>query len=75
MEEVSGRALIACKRLSRAARTCGVTASADTGMRTGSGCGARDSAGFNAGLLWKRERHRDAQREGLGAAGELLAKR
>jgi hypothetical protein len=51
---------------SSAARTCGVTASAGTGMRSGGR--AKGSAGCRAGLLWKIERHREAQREGPGLA-------
>jgi hypothetical protein len=37
-------------------------------MREGSDFRARGSAGCRAGLPWKRERHRAAQREGPGSA-------
>jgi hypothetical protein len=43
-----------------AAQTCRVTVSADTGMREGSGGGARGSAGFRAGWLRERALHTDA---------------
>jgi hypothetical protein len=41
------------------------------GRREGSGDGA-SSAGCMAGLLWSSERHRGAQKEGLGAVWELV---
>jgi hypothetical protein len=68
-EEFCSRALSQCLHKGRTrARACRVTVSAGTGMSERSGGRARGSAGCRAGLLWTRERHREAQREGLGSA-------
>jgi hypothetical protein len=68
VKEVCGRVLIECVRKGGCeTRICMVTVSS-TGMSEGAGGRARGSAGCRAGWLWERERQRDAQREGPGAA-------
>jgi hypothetical protein len=73
VEEFSGRALSSCKWMEHAAWTCRVTVLTVTGLSAGSGCRATGSAGCRDGLLWKRERHRDAQNEGQDAPREVVS--